>query len=80
LRKAWEDLAGEARFRSTDGELDFTVRFAGGWTLTGSYKASYYHATTLIFELEGDQSYLNETLKQLAHIVATHGDNRGIQR
>jgi hypothetical protein len=82
LKKAYDDLAGEARFGSSEGNLNFTIRFTprGHWTLEGNYQAEHHNPTKLFFELEGDQSYLNETLKQLADIVATYGDNRGIQR
>jgi hypothetical protein len=82
LREAYEALAGEAQFHSSEGNLKFTLRFTtrGHWILEGKYQERDDIPTKLTFEMEGEQSYLNETIRQLANIVATYGDNRGIPR
>lgn len=82
LQKAYDELAGEARFRSSEGNLDFTLRFTsrGHWTLEGVYQERLDISTRLLFEMESDQSYLVEPLAQLAQLVAMYGDNRGRRR
>jgi hypothetical protein len=79
LRAAYDALAGQARFCSSEGNLDFTLTFAprGHWLLEGVYQENVQYPTRLLFTLEGDQSYLVDTLAQLADFVATYGDNRG---
>jgi hypothetical protein len=57
LQKACDDLKDEARFHSTDGQLQFTVTPAGGALLAGKYqeRATAEEATTrLYFVAHGD--------------------------
>lgn len=79
LRQAYDELAGEARFRSSEGNLEFTVRLPGRghWTLEGTYQEYHHRGTQLLFEMAGDQTYLVQPLAQLDEFVAKYGDNRG---
>jgi hypothetical protein len=79
LRKAYDDLKGEALFRSSEGNLNFTVSFTrfGHWTLEGDYQEHLHLNSRLRFEMTSDQTYLVETLAQLSEFVAKYGDNRG---
>ena len=80
LLKAYNDLAGEARFRSGEGQLALTITFRrrGHLTIEGIYREDFINGTQLLFEIESDQSYLIEPLAQLAQFVAMYGDNRGL--
>lgn len=80
LRRAYDELTGEARFRSSEGNLDFTLRFnaRGHWALLGVYQEHHTVDTRLVFAMESEQSYLVETLAQLAQVVAAYGDNGGL--
>lgn len=82
VQRAYDELAGEARFCSSERNMDFTLRFTthGHWTLEGVYQEHLDIATRLLFEMESDQSYLVETLTQLRHLVAVYGDNRGLHQ
>jgi hypothetical protein len=82
LRTAYEALTGQARFCSgPEGNLDFTLRFTsrGHWTVNGLYEELHapHRSMRLEFALESDQSYLVDTLAQLAAFVARYGDSRG---
>lgn len=76
LRTAYDALTGQVRFCSSEGNLNFTLRFTtrGHWTLEGVYQEHLHLTTRLVFTLESDQSYLVHVLAQLAHFVATYGD------
>jgi hypothetical protein len=83
LLRAYKDLDGKARFSSGGGNLEFTITFnnkRGHVTIEGLYQEQLTDRTRLVFEIEGDQSYLAEPLAQLAQFVAKYGDNRGIRR
>jgi hypothetical protein len=82
LRAAYDALTGQARFCSgPEGNLDFTLRFTsrGHWTVNGLYEELHapYRSMRLQFVLEGDQSYLVDTLAQLADFVARYGNSHG---
>jgi hypothetical protein len=79
LRTAYDALTGQARFCSSEDNLDFTLRFTprGHWILEGVYQEHLHLPTRLLFALESDQSYLVDTLAQLADFVAIYGDSRG---
>ncbi len=81
LQKAYDDLAGEAVFQSSFGDLQVTVTFRprGHLTIKGTYQANFGSSTRLLFEIQSDQSYLIEPLAQLAEFVAKYGDSRGLQ-
>jgi hypothetical protein len=80
LLKVYDDLTGEARFRSSEGQLEFTItfRFGGHLTIEGVYQEVSVDSTRLLFKTGSDQSYLIEPLAQLAEFVAKYGDNRGL--
>ncbi len=85
LQQAYTQLAGSARFHSTEDELDFTLTFPtaplsarGFWVLEGAYRHDLRYRTQLLFEMSNDQSYLIDTLAQLSRFVARYGDNRGV--
>ncbi len=82
LQKAYNDLAGQARFRSDEENLDFTLAFTGRghFVIAGVYRQYFSNNTLLQFEIESEQSYLIKPLAQLAAVVAKYGDNRGIKR
>lgn len=82
LLKAYNDLAGEARFRSSEGNLEFTLRFGWGghFLLKGTYQAVLDMGGRLQFDMGSDQSYLAKPLAQLAQFVAKYGDNRGLHQ
>lgn len=82
LRSAYDDLSGQARFCSSEGNLDFTIRFTtrGHWSLEGTYQEHLHVNSRLVFQMASDQTYLVETLAQLAHFVTTYGDNQGQRR
>jgi hypothetical protein len=73
-------LAGEARFRDSEGNLAFTLTFTsrGHWVLEGVYQEDLMRKTRLQFEMESDQSYLAEPLTPLAQLVAKYGDDTGL--
>lgn len=81
LLKAYNELAGEAQFRSSEGQLEFTIRFrfGGHLTIEGMYQEVSVDSTQLLFRMGSDQSYLIEPLAELAQFVAKYGDNRGLQ-
>jgi hypothetical protein len=80
-RQAYRDLAGQARFRSSEDQLALTLAFPpnpwGHWALEGTCWPEPDSITKLVFEMSADQSYLAETLAELDAIVAEYGDNRG---
>ncbi len=80
--KAYKDLAGQARFRSVEGNLEFSITFAplGHVMLQGSYQEEGGSETKLLFERSADQSYLPGPLAQLARYVGKYGDNYGVSR
>jgi hypothetical protein len=82
LLKAYNDLAGKAAFRSTNGNLEFTVAFGslGHFVLSGAYQEHELENTKLTFEMKGDQSYLGKSLSQLAQLVAKYGDIHGLPK
>lgn len=82
LLKAYNDLAGQARFCSSEGNLKFTVTFTarGHCIIDGTFQEHHTDKTQLQFEIEGDQSYLATTLAQLAEFVAKYGDNQGLRQ
>ena len=82
LHKAYDELTGQAPFRSSEGNLAFTLRFAAGghWILEGTYQEYHHLETRLVFVLVGDQTYLAQPLAQLDQFVAKYGDNRGRSR
>jgi hypothetical protein len=82
LRTAYDALTGQARFCSSEANLDFTLRFAprGHWILEGAYQEHLHLPTRLLFARESDQSYLVNTLAQLTDFVAKYGDNYGQHR
>lgn len=79
LRTAYDALTGQAPFCSSVTNLDFTLRFVsrGHWILEGIYQEHLHLPTRLLFTLESDQSYLVDTLAQLADFVSRYGDNHG---
>lgn len=79
LLKAHRELAGQARFRSSEGNLELTITFEarGHCIIEGTYRERYPDKTQLQFEIKGDQSYLVKPLAQLAEFVARYGDNQG---
>lgn len=79
LRSAYNALTGQARFCSSEDNLDFTLRFIsrGHWILEGVYQAHLHLPTRLLFTLESDQSYLVDPMAQLANFVAKYGDTCG---
>ena len=81
LRKAYGALTGQARFASSEGNLNFTITFTsrGHWVLEGTYREDTPSRNKLKFEMESDQSYLVETLAQLTLCQDKYGDNRGVR-
>lgn len=80
LLRAYDDLSGEARFRSNEGNFELVVTFTsrGHLTIEGMYQENLGNSTGLQFEIESDQSYLTEPLAELAQFVTKYGDNRGL--
>ncbi len=56
LRKAYDALSGEARFVSSEGNLEFTIRFGsrGYWGLLGTYREDEPSRNKLEFEMVAD--------------------------
>jgi hypothetical protein len=82
LLKVYNDLTGQAQFRSSEGNLELMIRFRarGHLNLEGTYQEHNMNKTRLLFEIESDQSYLTQPLTELAQFVAKYGDNRGLPR
>ena len=80
LLNAYRDLAGQARFCSSESNLKFALTFTtrGHWVLEGTYQENVIRESRLRFEIESDQSYLAEPLAQMAQFVAKYGDNTGL--
>jgi hypothetical protein len=81
LRAAHAQLAGMARFASTEADLAFVVVYlpAGQVSLTGEYREHTPEANRLTFEIAADQSYLHRAVADLGQWAAQYGDNEGKQ-
>ena len=81
LRAAHVQLAGVARFASSEGNLCFAVTYlpAGHVSLTGEYYEHTPEANRLAFEIATDQSYLHQAVSELAQWAAQYGDENGKQ-
>lgn len=76
LLKAYNDLAGNATFQSTDGELQFTIAFEshGHLAIEGTYEEVHGYNTLLQFAMNCDQTYLIEPLAQLTELATKYRD------
>jgi hypothetical protein len=82
LRAAHAQLAGVARFASSEGNLTFALTYLvnGQVRLAGEYGEFKEEANQLRFEIASDQSYLHQALAELAQWVEHYGDDAGTQR
>lgn len=82
LQAAHAQLAGTARFSSSEENLSFALTYQvnGQVSLTGEYWESTEEANRLRFEIASDQSYLHRTLAELAAWVDRYGDHAGTPR
>lgn len=81
LRCCFERLDGEVQFVNEYDDLDFACTFSpkrGHVTVKGQCRELL--GSSLNFVLELDQSYIPQTLRQLARIVAEFGDDKGVPR
>ncbi len=82
LRAAQAQLAGVARFASSEDNLSFALAYLplGQVALTGEYREHTPEANRLTFEIASDQSYLHRSLSELAAWVSHYGDEAGTRR
>lgn len=80
LKSAYDVLAGQACFRSSEGNLEMTVTIdsRGHVAVAGSYQEEHLDKTRLIFELRADQTYLCELLTQLRRFAEQYGEGAGV--
>ena len=82
LRAAHAQLAGVARFASSEKNLCFTLTYLvnGQVCLAGEYQESTEEVNRLRFEIASDQSYLHCALAELAAWAQHYGDEAGTRR
>lgn len=71
LATALKDLTGTASFQNDEEELLFNVKFGsmGQVVISGTAKVSGQAETNLTFAFESDQSFLQQSLKELEAIT-----------
>ena len=79
LRVAHAQLAGLARFASSEDNLSFAVEYLplGQVALTGEYREHTPEANRLAFEIASDQSYLHGAMAELAQWAEQYGGMQG---
>jgi hypothetical protein len=80
LTELFNSLETAAKFDSYEHQLSFFVKVdkLGHIEVEGEYREDLVNKSRLIFEFEGDQSYLNDWLSELKRIVNKYGNNLGI--
>jgi len=79
LRAAHAQLAGIARFASSEENLCFAVAYLplGQVALTGEYREHTPEANRLTFEIASDQSYLHRAVAELTQWAEQYGGMHG---
>lgn len=82
INKVFKSLDGLAKYDSSEFQLSFLVKVdqLGHISIVGEYLEDLANDSKLIFELKGDQSYLDSWLYELNKIVSKYGDNSGIKK
>lgn len=75
LDACYQALAGEAAFRTADGNLALAVIFGrnGRVELQGTFRESHNEGNELKFSIKTDQSYIAQALGELAELAERHG-------
>ncbi|NPV90892.1 MAG: hypothetical protein HPY50_08975 [Firmicutes bacterium] len=71
LKKCQDIVKGTANFENYELNLKFTLTYdsSGHVSIEGSYQEYPHRKSKLYFEIDSDQSFFNETLKQLRKII-----------
>jgi hypothetical protein len=79
LQRCQKSVKGSASLRSYENNLSLTINYdQNGHTLvSGEFIELNYKLNSLKFQIESDQSFINETLSQLKRIHEVYGDNFG---
>lgn len=76
LNTCYQALAGEATFSTADENLSFTVVFGprGRADINGTFQDSHNPGNEMKFRIQTDQSFIAQTLAELAELVRQHGE------
>ena len=80
LKSAYEKLEGKVEFYATDGnylKVDIEFLERGNVSIKGVYEESYTYENELKFTIDSNQSYFEQTLRDLKLIVDEYGDMQG---
>lgn len=75
-------LKGTCEFESYEGQLKLKIEYnsIGQTTITGQYRERPDLLTELLFEISGDQTYLQHSVSDLKNIADKYGDNHGVKK
>jgi AcrR family transcriptional regulator len=75
LNACYQALAGEATFTTADENLTFTVVFGarGRADINGTFRDSHNPGNSMQFRIQTDQSFVAQTLAELAELVKQYG-------
>ncbi len=81
LKDCQRTLKGKATLTSYEGNLSVEFNFdeQGHVQINGNFQEYQHSENELIFELDSDQSYFNETIVQLDAIVKRYGGMTGVK-
>lgn len=80
LESAYSTLEGRVQLESIENNLNLFVLFKenGMIEIEGTYR-DFSTNNKLLFGISSDQSFLNQTLNELAHFVGKYGGMNGIE-
>lgn len=81
LSRCYRELSGVATFWTSEANLKIKVIFnkLGQITIEGFFREKSHQENELKFEMESDQTFFEETIKELKKIVDYYGDSRGVR-
>jgi hypothetical protein len=82
LKKCNEELKGVAYYRSYENNLDVQATYdnLGHVNIKGAFSENNQFGNKLIFEFNTDQTFINETLRDLSLLENKYGGMKGIKK
>ncbi|OLS03463.1 WapI family immunity protein [Tissierella creatinophila] len=74
LKECWRNLKGEIRFMTHERNLELIIKFdkLGHVIVFGDYIEKHDEDNKLIFEIISDQSFIQETIRNLSSIISKY--------
>lgn len=74
LKECWSNLKGEVKFMTYESDLELVIKFDkfGHVIIHGNYIERHDEGNKLIFEIISDQSFMQETIRNLSNIISKY--------